>query len=90
MVHVKQFNFEAFQIYYIGSILTIYMFLNNIFETFNTYIKMARDKVIVTVLEIIRRQLMRRMHVKKDRMREYSQLICPRIMQKLEFSMNYA
>ncbi|WOK92835.1 hypothetical protein Cni_G01527 [Canna indica] len=48
------------------------MLLNNIRETFNAYIKEARDKPIITMLEMIHIQLMKRFHNKRDGMRAYS------------------
>ena len=42
-----------------------YMQLNNISKGFNAYIKERRDKPIITMMEMIRIQLMRRMHLKK-------------------------
>ncbi|KAJ1417825.1 Transposase, MuDR, plant [Sesbania bispinosa] len=62
------------------------MLLNNIAETFNAYIKEARDKPIITMLEMIRRQLMKRFHVKRDGMLTRRHSICPRILEKLEVS----
>ncbi|KAJ1421768.1 Transposase, MuDR, plant [Sesbania bispinosa] len=62
------------------------MLLNNIAETFNAYIKEARDKPIITMLEMIRRQLMKRFHVKRDGMLTRGHSICPRILEKLEMS----
>ena len=62
------------------------MLLNNIVETFNAYIKELINKPIITMMEIIRRQLMKRFHVKRNGMMQYSQIVCPRILQKLKFS----
>ncbi|KAJ1439028.1 Zinc finger, PMZ-type [Sesbania bispinosa] len=62
------------------------MLLNNIAETFNAYIKEARDKPIITMLEMIRRQLMKRFHMKRDGMFTCRHSICPRILEKLEVS----
>ena len=60
--------------------------LKNIVETLNAYIKKSKDKPIITMMEIIRRQLMKRFHVKRNGMMQYSQIVCPRILQKLKFS----
>ncbi|KAJ1416598.1 Transposase, MuDR, plant [Sesbania bispinosa] len=48
--------------------------------------KEARDKPIITMLEMIRRQLMKRFHVKRDGMVARRHSICPRILEKLEVS----
>jgi len=42
------------------------MLLNNLAETFNAWIKDARDKPILTMMEMIRRQLMMRVQQKRD------------------------
>ena len=60
------------------------MLLNNISKRFNTFMKECRDKPMITMMEMIRRQLMRRMHLKKEGMKSYSQDVCPRIIAKLE------
>ena len=66
------------------------MLLNNLAETFNSYILEARDKPIITMLEIIRQKLMKRFHNKRDEMRQYESNICPRIKAKLEKSKDAA
>ncbi|GMY19683.1 putative Mutator transposable element [Fagus crenata] len=65
------------------------MLLNNLAETFNSYILEARDKPIITMLEIIRQKLMKRFHNKRDE-RQYESNICPRIKAKLEKSKDAA
>ena len=40
------------------------MLLNNILNSLNAYIKENRDKLIITMMEIIRRQLTRKMYLK--------------------------
>jgi hypothetical protein len=62
------------------------MLLNNLAETFNTWIKDARDKLILTMMEMIRRQLMMRFQQKRDGARQASHTICPKIHKKLERS----
>lgn len=42
------------------------MFLNNLAETFNAWIKDSRDKPLLTMLEMIRRQLMARFQQKRE------------------------
>ena len=57
---------------------------NNTSEAFNSSIKEARDMPILTMLEMIRRQLMKRY---QDRMlfsRTFTSNICPIIFKKLE------
>ena len=60
------------------------MLLNNIAETFNSFILEARDKPILTMLEMIRRLLMKRYVAKKEGMSKYNGPICPRIQTKIE------
>ncbi|KAJ4788275.1 DEK carboxy-terminal domain protein [Rhynchospora pubera] len=60
------------------------MLLNNLCECFNKYILDARDKPIITMLEIIRTKLMRRFQVKRDEMMKYKGPICPKIQKKLD------
>ncbi|KAJ1693179.1 hypothetical protein LUZ63_009877 [Rhynchospora breviuscula] len=60
------------------------MLLNNLCEVFNKYIIDARDKPIITMLEIIRTKLMRRFQTKRDEMLKYNGSICPKIQKKLD------
>jgi hypothetical protein len=60
------------------------MLLNNLCECFNKYILDARDKPILTMLEMIRTKLMRRLQVKRDAMMKYKGSIYPKILKKLE------
>ncbi|KAJ1703320.1 hypothetical protein LUZ63_003099 [Rhynchospora breviuscula] len=60
------------------------MVLNNLCEVFNKYILDARDKPIITMLEMIRTKLMRRLQVKRDELMKYKGLICPKIQKKLD------
>jgi hypothetical protein len=59
------------------------MLLNNLCECFNKYILDARDKPILTMLEIIRTKLMRRLQVKRHEMKKYKGPICPKIHKNL-------
>ncbi|KAI5334745.1 hypothetical protein L3X38_024878 [Prunus dulcis] len=59
------------------------MLLNNLYECFNSWILQARDKLIFTMLEMIRCNLMRRLQVKRDTMRIHEQPICSKIHNKL-------
>ncbi|KAJ1699737.1 hypothetical protein LUZ63_008249 [Rhynchospora breviuscula] len=60
------------------------MLLNNLCEVFNKYIIDARDKPIITMLEMIRTKLMRRFQTKRDEMLKYNGSICPKIQKKLD------
>jgi len=58
--------------------------MNNLCECFNSYIIKARDKPILTMLEMIRKKLMRRYQKKRQGIREYVGEWCPKILAKLE------
>ena len=58
--------------------------VNNIAESFNAWILEARDKPMLTMMEIIRVMLMQRLQTKRDHMRRYEGRVCPRIYKKLE------
>jgi hypothetical protein len=60
------------------------LLVNNICECFNSYILKARDKPILTMLEMIRKQLMRRYQLKRDGINKLKGKLCPRIVEKLE------
>jgi hypothetical protein len=60
------------------------LLVNNISECFNSYILKARDKPILTMLEMIRKKLMRRYQVKRNRITKLTGRLCPRIATKLE------
>jgi hypothetical protein len=60
------------------------LFGNNISECFNSYILKACDKPILTMLEMIRKQLMRRYQLKRDSIKTLKGKLCPRIVEKLE------
>nr|XP_027118482.1 uncharacterized protein LOC113735689 [Coffea arabica] len=57
---------------------------NNICESFNQYIKDAREEPILTMFEAIRRQIMCRFQEKRDWIQKVKSHICPRICQKIE------
>ncbi|KAH0636774.1 hypothetical protein KY289_036689 [Solanum tuberosum] len=59
------------------------MLLNNLCESFNRYILDARDKAIITLLEMIKNKLMKRLYKKKEWINKYQGLICPKIEKKL-------
>ncbi|WOL04515.1 hypothetical protein Cni_G13236 [Canna indica] len=60
------------------------MLLNNIAEIFNGFILEARDKPILTMCEMIRRMLMKRLVAKKEGMMNYPGPITPRVQLKLK------
>jgi len=62
------------------------MISNNIAESFNSRIKDARDKPLITMLGTIRRQLMNRYHTKREGASQATNEICPKIREKLERS----
>lgn len=59
------------------------MLLNNLCETFNSWILTARDQPILTMLEMIRCNLMRRYQVKRAQISEFHNVVCPKIQNKL-------
>ncbi|XP_042012220.1 uncharacterized protein LOC121760647 [Salvia splendens] len=60
------------------------IFLNNHSESFNSYILEARDQPILTMLEVIRMKLVKRMCFKGKVAHKYTGAICPKIIKKLE------
>jgi hypothetical protein len=48
-----------------------YLIMNNLCECFNSYIIKALDKPIITMLEMIRKKLMRRCQKKRLGIKEY-------------------
>ena len=64
--------------------LTSDLLVNNVSECFNAYIMEARDKPIITMVETIRKKLMRQYQVKRDGMRKMDERLCPAIMRKLD------
>ncbi|XP_073152316.1 uncharacterized protein [Henckelia pumila] len=67
--------------------------VNNLSESFNSFIIDARDKPIITMLECIRNKLMKRIQVKKTGMEKYIGQICPNILRRInknqKFSRNF-
>jgi hypothetical protein len=60
------------------------MLLNNLAESFNAWIKEARGKPILTMVEKIRWQIMARFQQKRNGIRSTQLTICPKIHKKLE------
>ncbi|KAM2845960.1 hypothetical protein COP1_028340 [Malus domestica] len=59
------------------------MLLNNLCETFNSWIVAARDKPILTMLEMIRCNLMKRLCAKRTEISKLQRNVCPKIQHKL-------
>ena len=59
---------------------------NNISECFNSWILEARYKPIISMLDHIRVQCMERIHIKRDYMARIDTELCPRIIRKLNWS----
>lgn len=57
---------------------------NNVSESFNKWILSARERNIVGMADLIRRQLMRRMQQKRENLSKFTGRICPRILKKIE------
>lgn len=55
------------------------MLANNISESFNQYIKDARDKPIITMMEMIRRQLVNRYEEKRSWITTVNRKLCSKI-----------
>lgn len=62
------------------------MLLNNLCECFNRYILDARDKGIITMFELIRVKLMKRLKAKSDLGNKWKEGWCPKILNILEKS----
>ncbi|XP_065869037.1 uncharacterized protein [Euphorbia lathyris] len=66
------------------------MLLNNLCECFNKYILDARDKGIITMYEMIKVKLMKRIKNKADIMRKNNKKFCGKILKKLEINKDWA
>ncbi|CAH9071864.1 unnamed protein product [Cuscuta epithymum] len=60
------------------------MLLNNLSESFNAMILDAREMGIVSMLEAIRTKLMRRVHQRRDSMKNVHGTLCPKIQKQLD------
>ncbi|KAG5546978.1 hypothetical protein RHGRI_012869 [Rhododendron griersonianum] len=58
--------------------------VNNISESFNSYILEARQLPIISMFEWIRKRVMQRIQVKKAGMEKYTGHLCPNIQEKIE------
>jgi len=78
-VDLKMWSCHAFRTSNCSDIL-----LNNIAESFNAWVMEAREHPILSCLETIRRQLMNRFDKKRARAANATNIMCPKIMKKLE------
>ncbi|KAL4334052.1 hypothetical protein GQ457_07G008780 [Hibiscus cannabinus] len=60
------------------------MLLNKLSECFNKIIVEARDKPILTMLEIIRTKMIRRIVQRREEAEKYIGILCPKIQKKLD------
>ncbi|KAL4309024.1 hypothetical protein GQ457_01G010200 [Hibiscus cannabinus] len=60
------------------------MLLNNLLECFNKVILEARDKPILTMLEIIRTKMMKRIVQRREETEKFTGPLCPKIQRKLD------
>jgi hypothetical protein len=58
--------------------------MNNLYECFNVYILNACDLLIIFVLEMIRKNLMKRYQTKRGDIRPMTGSLCPRVVAKLD------
>ncbi|GMI95444.1 hypothetical protein HRI_003213700 [Hibiscus trionum] len=66
------------------------MLLNNNCECFNKLILEARDKLIITLLELVRTKLMQRLAKRKELAEKWNGLLCPKIQKKLDHKTSLA
>ncbi|BFG35163.1 hypothetical protein CerSpe_214370 [Prunus speciosa] len=62
------------------------MLLNNMCESFNSFILACRDKPILTMLEIVRCKLMRMIQGRRDKMKNWTKAIWLKIFKKVEIN----
>lgn len=62
------------------------LLLNNLAETFNSFVLETRDKPIIIMMETIRKVLIRRYSKKIEDIKNYNGAIYPKILKKLEKS----
>ncbi|VVA36591.1 PREDICTED: transposon, partial [Prunus dulcis] len=62
------------------------MLLNNMCESFNSFILACRDKPTLIMHEIVRCKLMRRIQGRRDKMKNWTKKICPKIFKKVEIN----
>ncbi|GAB2276524.1 hypothetical protein Dimus_039195 [Dionaea muscipula] len=64
--------------------------LNNICESFNSNILVAREKDLIIMLEKIRKILMESVRKKMEAMKKWNGVICPKVQKRIEKSKEYA
>ncbi|XP_074313949.1 uncharacterized protein LOC141649151 [Silene latifolia] len=69
---------------FINTTIKIDVIVNNMIETFNAYIKEARAKHLIYMLEDIRLEMMQRLVLKKAEMEKKQPTVCRRVQQRLE------
>ncbi|KAK8610135.1 hypothetical protein V6N13_081304 [Hibiscus sabdariffa] len=62
------------------------MLLNNMSESFNKMILESRDKLVLTMMEIIRSKIMTIIFSKKEQAEKINCLLCPKIQKKLDYA----
>ncbi|XP_050228745.2 uncharacterized protein LOC126677966 [Mercurialis annua] len=75
---------EHWSRYYFGTEVKCDILLNNLAEAFNKYILAARVKPILTMFEMIRTQLMKRIYDKQLLGSKFQTDVCPKILKKLD------
>ena len=64
--------------------------LNNMCESFNAAILQARDKPIITLVEMVRTYIMKRIVSKREAAEKWKQPVAPRIWKLIESSKSQA
>ncbi|KAK8692058.1 hypothetical protein V6N13_075540 [Hibiscus sabdariffa] len=62
------------------------MLLSNLSECFNKMILEARDKPILTLMEMVRTKMMQKIAMKKEETEKWTGILCPKIQQKVELA----
>ncbi|KAG8367337.1 hypothetical protein BUALT_Bualt16G0061700 [Buddleja alternifolia] len=58
--------------------------VNNISDSFNSYILEARELLVIQMFEWMRRKIMARIQVKREGMERFKGTVCPNIMKKID------
>lgn len=82
--YLDEFDPKCWSMHTFGTDSKCDMLLNNITETFNSWIKDAREMLLLTMLKLIRRQLMNQFVTKRAGIEKANWNICPHIREKLE------
>ncbi|KAK8538965.1 hypothetical protein V6N13_022112 [Hibiscus sabdariffa] len=62
------------------------MLLSNLSECFNKMILEARDKPILTLMEMVGTKMMQKIAMKKEEAEKWTGILCPKIQQKVELA----